>query len=71
MDEIKEGYPIDEYPDIAEEEIEFPEEIHIAYAVCGNSCGVRGFIVDGQTQVCQSCGKLMFRTYVKTYLRKQ
>ena len=67
MKEIKDGYPLNEYPDVVEEEIEFPEEIYIAYAVCGNSCGVRSFIVDGQTQVCQNCGKLMYRTYIKKY----
>jgi len=67
MGEIKEGYPLNEYPEVEEEDIEFPAEIWIAYAVCGTSCGIQGFIVDGQTQVCQNCGKLMYRTYSRKY----
>lgn len=60
-----EAYPLEEYPAIAD--VAFPEEIEIAYAVCGNDCGNREFIVDGQSQVCQYCGKLMFRTLVRKY----
>jgi len=59
------GYELDEYPEV--KEVQFPEEIHIAYAVCGKTCGAKGFIVDGQTQVCDYCGKLMFRTEVRKY----
>jgi ribosomal protein L37E len=40
---------------------------HVAYAVCARECGAREFIVDGQTQVCQHCGRLMFRTEVREY----
>ena len=47
--------------------VDFPATIHIAYAVCGEQCGIREFIVDGQTQVCQYCGRLMFRTDVREY----
>lgn len=61
-----EPYPLEEYPDV--ENIEFPKELYVAYAVCGKECGAREFIVDGQTQVCQHCGKLMFRTKVKKYI---
>jgi hypothetical protein len=43
---------------------------YIAYAVCGETCGHREFIVDSQTQVCQYCGKLMFRTEVKKYISR-
>jgi hypothetical protein len=60
-----EAYPQSEYPGV--EAATFPPEIHIAYAVCGRECGNREFIVDGSTQVCQSCGKLMFRTVVQKY----
>jgi hypothetical protein len=63
--EIFEGYELKDYPEV--EQVDFPKEIHIAYAVCGRQCGNREFIVDGQTQVCQYCGKLMFRTEVKKY----
>jgi hypothetical protein len=59
------GYELKEYPDI--KNVNFPHEIHIAYAVCGKSCGNREFIVDGSSQVCQYCGKLMYRTKVKKY----
>jgi hypothetical protein len=61
-----ESYNPEDYPQI--EKVDFPEEIYIAYAVCGNECGSKEFIVDGQTQVCQHCGKLMFRTEVKKYV---
>jgi hypothetical protein len=57
------SYPLDEYPEVSE--INFPKEIYIAFAVCG--CGVNEFIVDGQSQVCQNCGKLNFRTEVRKY----
>ena len=58
-----ESYELNEYTEV--ESVKFPEKIYIAYADCGKSCGYRGFIVDGQTQVCDYCGKLMFRTEVK------
>ncbi len=38
----------------------FPKELYIAYATCKN-CGNREFIVSGQTQFCNQCGKLLFR----------
>jgi hypothetical protein len=47
--------------------VEFPNEIHIAFAVCGKKCSNKEFIVDGQSQVCQYCEKLMFRTEIKKY----
>lgn len=59
------AYDLDEYPEV--EDIDFPETLDIAYAVCGRSCGNAEFIVDGQTQVCERCGKLMFRTVVKRF----
>lgn len=62
------GYELKEYSKV--DCVEFPRQISIAYAVCGKSCGNKEFIVDGQTQVCQYCGKLMFRTVVKEYLLK-
>jgi hypothetical protein len=66
-DKIKfEAYPLQEYPEV--KNIEFPKEINIAYAVCSRACGNKEFIVDGQSQVCQYCGKLMFRTEVRKYL---
>lgn len=65
--EVKfEPYNLEDYPEI--ENVDFPEEIYIAYVVCGNECGNKEFIVDGQTQVCQYCGKLMFRTEVGKYV---
>lgn len=63
-----EAYPLDQYPDVTE--VEFPDKLGIAYAVCADSCGNAEFIVDGQTQVCQYCGKLMFRTLVEEYQKK-
>lgn len=60
------AYELNEYPDV--ENIEFPKEINIAYAVCGKSCGCNDFIVDGSSQVCQYCGKLNFRTEVRKYV---
>lgn len=59
-------YKLEDYPEIGS--VDFPKEIHVAYAVCARECGNREFIVDGQTQVCQYCGGLMFRTEVKKYI---
>jgi len=60
-------YEIEDYPEINEKEIKFPNEIYISYAVCAKECGRKEFIVDGSTQVCQKCGGLMFRTETKKY----
>lgn len=60
------SYKLNEYPEV--DNIEFPKEIYVAYAVCGKECGNTEFIVDGQSQVCQFCGKLMYRTEVKKYI---
>jgi hypothetical protein len=57
--------PMD-YPD--PEEIVFPAEMPIAYAVCHPECGADQFIVDGSTQECQRCGGSLFRTEVRTYM---
>ncbi|HOU09892.1 MAG TPA: hypothetical protein PL044_03155 [Clostridiales bacterium] len=59
--------PLGEYLQLDEDEIRFKKEQHIAYAVCSKKCGNMQFIVDGQTQVCPKCGKLMFRAVVKKY----
>ena len=62
---MAEGYPREEYLEVPEGSVEFPKEICIAYAVCSNNCGNAEFIVDGSSQVCQYCGRLLFRTEVK------
>lgn len=49
---------------------DFPRVVHIAYAVCHPDCGTRELIVDGSTQECQRCGRLMFRAAVQGYERK-
>lgn len=59
-------YADDEYITL-EENTEFPKEMPIAYAVCSAECGHNCFIVDGQTQICEFCGELNFRTDVKWY----
>jgi hypothetical protein len=59
------AYPLDDYPEVAD--VAFPPSLHVAFAVCSRECGAREFIVDGQTQVCQRCGRLMFRTEVREY----
>jgi hypothetical protein len=48
----------------------FPKVVHIAYAVCHPDCGTEELIVDGSTQECQRCGRLMFRAAVQEYERK-
>jgi hypothetical protein len=53
-----------DYPEVT---ANFPKAIHIAYAVCHPDCGTEELIVDGSTQLCQRCGRLMFRTEVKEY----
>jgi hypothetical protein len=61
-----EQYEIEEYQNV--EHIDFPKEIYVAFAVCGKECGNTEFIVDGQSQVCQHCGKLMFRVDTRRYI---
>ena len=53
------------------EKIEFPKELSIAFAVCSVKCGNRQHIVDGNTQICEYCGKSMFRTEVRIYSLKR
>lgn len=60
-----ESNSIDAYPTDAA--AEFPDSIDIAFAVCHRDCGARELIVEGSTQECQRCGRLMFRTDVVTY----
>ena len=55
--------PMD-YPDI---EPVFPETLPVAWAVCHPDCGCREFIVEGSTQECQHCGRLMFRLSMREY----
>ena len=62
-----EGYPLEDYIQVPDNSVEFPKDICIAYAVCSKSCGNTEFIVDGSSQVCQYCGKSLFRTDVKKY----
>ena len=47
----------------------FPNEIAIAYAICNtdNDCHNKEFIVDGQSQICNSCGELLFREKTRNY----
>ncbi len=59
------AYPLDAYPKATD--IQFPEILPIAYAVCAIKCGNAQFIVDGSTQVCEHCGRLMFRCEVKEF----
>lgn len=53
-----------DYPEVSEE---FPDSLVVAYAVCHSDRGTKEFIVDGSTQECQRCGRLMYRTAVKNY----
>ena len=62
-----ESYPLDKYIEVDDSKVDFPNDICIAYAVCSKECGNVEFIVDGSSQVCQYCGKLLFRTAVKNY----
>lgn len=63
------AYPLAQYQEPGK--IEFPNELSVAFAVCSKKCGARQFIVDGSTQVCEYCGRSMFRVEVATYTLKQ
>lgn len=65
--EAQKGLEIDDYPDVAEDSIDFPQGIFVAFAVCKKECGNQEFIVDGGTQICDKCGKSMFRIVSKGY----
>lgn len=66
-----ESYPLNEYMTVEEDQIIFPKEITVAYAVCSKECGNTEFIVDGSSQVCQYCGKSLFRVAVRKYTLTQ
>lgn len=63
------AYPLAQYQELGK--IAFPRELPVAFAVCSKKCGARQFIVDGGTQVCEYCGRLMFRVEVATYALKR
>lgn len=52
---------------------QFPNEIAIAYAICNadNNCNNKEFIVDGQSQICNDCGELLFREKTRNYTLKE
>jgi hypothetical protein len=58
--------PMD-YPSVT---ADFPESLQVAYAVCHPDCGTEELIVDGSTQECQRCGRLMYRTAIQEYGRR-
>ena len=64
---LAEAYPLDDYIKVHDNEINFPKELNVAFAVCSKECGNTEFLVDGSSQVCQYCGRLMFRTLTKKY----
>ena len=47
----------------------FPGNLDIALAVCHPDCGTEEFIVEGSTQECQRCGRLLFRVHTCNYTR--
>ncbi|MDH5762538.1 MAG: hypothetical protein OEZ51_06130 [Nitrospinota bacterium] len=53
------SWKLNEYPKIEKEDIDFPEEINLVYAVCGQSCSLQEIIVQGSTEICQYCNKRM------------
>jgi hypothetical protein len=63
-------WQLDAYSDMENMKVspEFPADVHVAFAVCHPGCGVQEFIVDGSTQECQRCGRLMFRIASSKYV---
>ena len=43
--EAQKGLEIDDYPDVAEDSIDFPQGIFVAFAVCKKECGNQEFTV--------------------------
>ena len=68
---MKKPARLTEYPKVDAKDVVFPEAIAVAFAVCTKKCGARQFIVDGSTQVCEYCGRNMFRTEVAEYKLKK
>ncbi len=62
------GINLSDYPVVIHQEVSFPAEVGIAYAVCRTECGNSVFIVDGSSQRCERCGGEMFRTATRIYV---
>lgn len=62
------GIKLADYPQAGQENVAFPPVLRIAYAVCRNRCGHAEFIVDGSSQICYYCGKMMLRTVLREYV---
>ena len=67
--EAQAGIEISDYPTVEDSDVAFPDTIFVTFAVCHKGCGRREFIVDGSTQVCHYCGKMMFRIVSEEYRR--
>ena len=50
-------------------QVNFPDELTLWYAVCRRDCGNKEFIVDDSDQVCRKCGHSLFRVCSKTYVK--
>ena len=56
---------------MAEAQATFPQTLFVAFASCHADCGAAEFIVEGSTQECQRCGRLLFRHSSKEYAIKK
>lgn len=69
--DIRDDFNLDDYPDVAPDSMCFPAQIYITYVVCTKECGASGFIVEGQTDVCEYCGHHMLHTDTRQYVLAQ
>ena len=65
---VSDEFHLNDYPTIAPESIKFPNELFITYVLCRKECGASGFIVEGQTDICEYCGHHMRHTLVEKYV---
>ena len=68
---MKSTAKLSDYQKVRAKDVTFPKTIAVAFAVCTKKCGGKQFIVDGSTQVCEHCGRNMFRTEVAEYRLKK
>ena len=67
MVSICNDFNLDDYPNVVPHSILFPKQIYVTYVICKRDCGASGFIVEGQTDVCEYCGHHMLHTYTRKY----
>ena len=63
------GYDIEDYIEVIDEEVEFPESIYIGFAVSSKQCQSYEYVAENSSQICEYCGKQLLCLKAGKYKR--